>query len=65
MAYTSRPSRNSWDRSRGRSSSVDHRKQRFFTKWGYISRILMRICMITSTRRGGSRRDAPEARTVL
>ena len=26
MAYTSRPSRSSWDRSRGRSSSVDRRK---------------------------------------
>ena len=27
MAYTSRPARNSWDRSRGRSSSVDRRNQ--------------------------------------
>ena len=26
MVYTSRPARNSWDRSRGRSSSVDRRK---------------------------------------
>ena len=32
MAYTSRPSRSSWDRSRGRSSSVDNRTQRFFAK---------------------------------
>ena len=32
MVYISRPARNSWDRSRGRSSSVDRRKWRIFKK---------------------------------
>ena len=32
MHYTSRTARNSWDRSRGRSSSVDRRKWRIFEK---------------------------------
>ena len=39
MPYTSRPARNSWDRSRGRSSSVDRRKWRILEKFNICHEI--------------------------
>ena len=64
MPYTGRPAPNSWDRSRDRTSFVDHRKPLFFMRWGYINNFLMNMCASKSPWRGGSRRAIHDAGTV-